>query len=239
MTAIALSVGVELIRVDAVDANAADTRQKIDRMQARGPVGHLGRGTLACTLSHGRAWATFLESDADSAVFLEDDVLLSNDFAEVVSKIQSNGHHGFDLIKIECGGSANSGLLLGRSLEEVNDRRLRPCHQLAVDAAAYMMTRRGAQKALEGLATCNVGVDHYLFYPIPRRGGASLPFAMIEPALALQDRSISSNIALHRHEGSTWLRRLLRLPYEVAPAGHMAAHYLFQGARVIRAPFRA
>ena len=236
MNAAAAKAGLVLERIEAVDARALNSQAALEAMLKRGPVGQIGPGARACTLSHARAWRTFLDDGGAWAVFLEDDVILGDDFAAVIDALVV-ADPALDLIKLEAGGATARGLLLGKPLAESGGRRLRRCYQLATDSAGYMMSRRGAEQALARINACNVGVDHFLFYPLDRRGGSGLPFAMIEPAVVTQDREIGSDIAAHRHNGSAFLRQLARGPYEAAPIPSMIAQ-LAAGSHFIKAPFR-
>ena len=236
MDSVAAKAGLALRRIEAVDARAPESQAALEAMIKQGPVGQIGQGARACTLSHAKAWRTFLDDGGAWAVFLEDDVVLGDDFAAVVEALVL-ANPSVDLIKLEAGGAAARGLLLDKPLTEIDGRRLRRCYQLATDSAGYMLSRRGAEQALTRVSACNVGVDHFLFYPRDRRGGAGLAFAMLEPAVVTQDREMESDIAGHRHDGSAFLRQMARGPYEAAPIPSMIAH-LAAGARFIKAPFR-
>ena len=224
--------GVTLHRVAAVDAADPAAAPALDALAARGPVGHLGRGTLACTLSHGRAWQTFLDTGGSHAAFLEDDVILADDIAAVLSALPA-AMGDWPLAKLELGRAARDGMVLGAPVGHAAGRGLRPCHQLSTDAAGYVLSRTGAQQALARLPGCDVGVDHFLFYPRLRRGGAGLRFLQMDPAVVMQDPALGSDIAARRHTGSAWQRRLRRAGYEIAPAPGMLAA-LLRGARVLR-----
>lgn len=230
--------GLTLTRIEAVDARTIEHQLEFATMIDSGPVGHIGIGTLACTLSHAEAWRTFLADGAPWGVFLEDDVVLSDDFKDTVERLVQ-APLPVDLVKIECGGAAMRGLLLGRALRVIRGRRLRICHQLATDAAGYLMSRHGAEQALAKIKACDVGVDHFLFYPLERKGSAGLPFAIVEPALVIQDRTHGSDIAASRHRGNARWRWFARAPYEAAPIPMMLGQLVMNGARFIKTPFAA
>lgn len=235
MQAITQTADIDLVHIEAVDAQNPQNQQKIQSMRYRGPTGIMGSGPIACTLSHAKAWKYFLESDFEYGVFIEDDVILCDDINSIIYDFLSK-KPPFDLIKIECGGSALKGLLLGKVEAEIKGRKLRACYQLATDSAGYIFSRAGAFKALSEIKNCNVGVDHFLFYPIKRTGGAGISFAIIEPTLVIQDRDLYSDINSTRYNDNVTIRRLKRTYYEIAPAFHMATEFI-KGARVIKAPF--
>ena len=93
--------GITLTRIDAVDARAIEHQLDLATMIDSGPVGHIGIGTLACTLSHAEAWRTFLDDGAPWGVFREDDVVLSDDFKDTVERLVQ-APLPVDLVKIEC-----------------------------------------------------------------------------------------------------------------------------------------
>lgn len=51
----------------------------------RGPLGAMGIGDRACTVSHTLAWQEFLSGSASHALFLEDDVWLAGDITTTLS----------------------------------------------------------------------------------------------------------------------------------------------------------
>lgn len=100
------------------------------------------------------------------------------------------------------------------------------------------MSRKGAAQALAKIATCNMGVDHFLFHPLALPNTAGLRFALVVPPIVTQDRADPSDIMRSRYTGPTWRRKLRRLFYEIRPAGRMLGALLFRGGRVIKAPFQ-
>src|SRR5258706_5643763 len=71
------SLGLNLERMEAVDALASEPGA-IDRwFVPGGPLGEIPQGDKACLLSHRQAWERFLATDDRHAAFLEDDVRLS------------------------------------------------------------------------------------------------------------------------------------------------------------------
>ncbi len=236
MQNVSRSGGFRLKRVDALDASLHSSTEEISQIKKRGPTGVLGQAALACVVSHARAWQEFLSSGESYGVILEDDVIISDDFSKTIIHLIDRWPE-LDLIKLECGGSALSGLLLGRQLSTYRGRNLRECFQVSTDAAGYILSRSGAETALRNLRDCDVGVDHYLFYPIPRKGCAGIRFGMVEPAILIQDRNLKSDITNARYEDRTATRRIKRVFYEVSPAPYMMRK-LLSGARFMKTPFQ-
>ncbi len=92
--------GLTLTRIEAVDARTIERQLEFATMIDSGPVGHIGIGTLACTLSHAEAWQTFLADGAPWGVFLEDDVVLCDDFKDTVERLVQ-APLPVDLVKID------------------------------------------------------------------------------------------------------------------------------------------
>ena len=141
------------------------------------------------------------------------------------------------LVKLEDGGTVRKGVLVGPELGRVGGHRILACHQLATNSAAYAISAEGARAALERVAACDVGVDHFLFYPRPRRGTAGLRFALVVPPIASQDRAIGSDIAPVRYGRRDGWQRLRRGLYEAAQAPGMV-RALLGGARVVKTSFQ-
>ena len=237
MLALGVKAGLGITFVDALDATLPGAAPVLATMRATGPTGNLGLGALACTQSHARAWRALLDSGAEFGLILEDDVILSADFTSVISALIA-AKPNFDLIKLEDGGSAKDGLVLGPVLGSYGGRSLRACYQLATDSAGYIISRKGAAQALDRIAACNLGVDHFLFHPLNLPNTAGLRFALIVPPVVTQDRADPSDIIRSRYTGAAWRRKARWLFYELRPAGTMLRALLLRGARVIKVPFQ-
>lgn len=227
----------DLVRINAIDAKTEEETIKSAGLINQGPVGTLGIGTLACTLSHRKAWQTFLESDDEFGVFLEDDVVITSNFkADLDALIKQC--NGIELLKLEAGGASKDGIVLGPVLNSGTPRNIRRCYQICTDAAGYVLSRSGAKQAIAGLSECQVPVDHFLFYPKPYKGVLGMPFHVVEPAMLVQDRSMQSNIKSSRFLGNSKWRQIRRAPYEVAPGWQMISALLFKRAKLIKNPFQ-
>ena len=76
--------------VDAVDGATLDlsTLNRLRQDSVRLRHGHdLIPGEIGCFLSHYQMWESFVQENIPVALILEDDVVLSDDFAEVVSEM--------------------------------------------------------------------------------------------------------------------------------------------------------
>ncbi|SIQ25453.1 glycosyl transferase, family 25 [Rhizobium sp. RU20A] len=179
--------GVSWQRVEACDARAV-TPEVLDRViTPGGPLGDLGFGDRACTVSHTYAWEAFLATDARYGLFLEDDVYLS---ADIAAALVSDAWipKGTKAVKLEKFGSGVSRVLLGPAIGTVGDtgRQLHRMQSRHVGGGAYILSREGAEIALGARGRMHVPVDHLLFNdtvsPIFRR----LQPVIVQPAMATQ-----------------------------------------------------
>jgi len=207
--------GVAWGRVAAYDAAAASEAELARTIAGRGPLGPLGFGDRACTVSHTLAWETFLQTEAAGyALFLEDDIYLGSDIAATVASdawIPS----GTDAVKLEKYNSGASRLLLGPVVGQTpGGRKLRPMRSRHVGGGAYILSRRGAENALEWRGRMRVPVDHFLFNdtvsPVMKR----LRPLIVVPAMATQrkyayDSDTSSYTKAAKYKG--WRRHLQSL----------------------------
>lgn len=178
--------GVRFIRHSACDAATASDARLDTVIAHRGPLGQLGRGDRACTVSHTEAWQAFLDSDASHALFLEDDVYLSSDIAEALAS-DAWIPPGTQAVKLEKFNDGISRLLLGPAIGTTpGGRALRPLLSRHVGGGAYILSRKGAEMALARRGRMRVPVDHFLFNdtlsPIRRELAASI----VVPAMATQ-----------------------------------------------------
>ena len=212
-------------RVDAIDARAKNFEEKCATLHRDGVTGLMSDNTLACTLSHFKAWETFLADTTagDHAVVFEDDVILAARSLSVINDLEKNGLWGYQLVKLEQGGAMGKGAFVGRRLHQRDGYAVREAHQVLTDAAAYVISREGAAKLVEYRNSICAPVDHFLFYPFKRSGFWGGPFGLVEPAVAIQDRTLDSNIRSQPYLDSRERRDRLRLLYEGRQAGRIIA----------------
>ncbi|MBR9843561.1 MAG: glycosyltransferase family 25 protein [Rhodobacteraceae bacterium] len=117
---------------------------------------------FACLESHRLGWQKMLDEGAEHAVILEDDLVFSPGFGAALDAILRDAPP-FDCIKLD--GIAWR-LRLGPEIP-CGDVALRPLLQLAISAAAYVISRRGAQKMLAQTESYRDPVDLLLFDPRP------------------------------------------------------------------------
>jgi glycosyl transferase family 25 len=178
--------GVDFIRQSACDARAVPEAEIAAVVARHGPLGELGLGDRACTVSHTRAWAAFLETDAGHALFLEDDIYLAADIAQALAGIGwiPPACHAVKLEKFNAGPST---LLLAPAIGHTpTGRALHPMRSRHVGGGAYILSRRGAEAALAWRGRYRVPVDHFLFNDTVSPIRRALAPAIVVPAMATQ-----------------------------------------------------
>ena len=105
-------VGVIPRRVAATDAKAMGDADFARAFPRKGPLGALGKGDMACTLSHLEAMRAFLATEDPAALILEDDVRVSGDLSAVLQGT-AWWPEGRGLIKLEAYITKKLVVLLG------------------------------------------------------------------------------------------------------------------------------
>lgn len=181
------SRGVGFCRVDACDASAVDPSDLDRVIAATGPLGALGLGDRACTVSHGLAWRQFLAGPARYGLFLEDDIYLSSDIARIV---QDDAWLPADIhaLKLEKFGEGRSRILLGPALATApgGARTLHRMYSRHVGGGAYILSRKGAEIALAEQGRLRVPIDHLLFNDTVSPVFHRLRPVIMRPAMATQ-----------------------------------------------------
>lgn len=165
----------------------------------------LGNGEKGCYASHLRAWQQLLASDAPAMVVLEDDVRFLPSLPGVLQAIADLPTEGWDMIK-----------LYGRMQEKIAKRTFLPGTDVALItyqrvpsfAAAYVISRSGAQKMLESRLPFGrpVDVDMRFWF---ENGVRTL--GVYPSVVALDDTSADSSIWQDGRDRLTFAQRLRKL----------------------------
>lgn len=178
--------GIAFHRQPACDAQTAPEAEIATVIRETGPLGRLGLGDRACTVSHTRAWQAFLDSDASHALFLEDDIYLATDTAALLA---STGWipPGTNAVKLEKYNPGISRILLAPATGQTpSGRALHPMRSRHVGGGAYILSRHGAELALSHRGRYRVPIDHFLFNDTTSPIHRALAPAIILPAMATQ-----------------------------------------------------
>ena len=137
---------------------------------------------MACILSHRKAWETFLKSDADWAIFCEDDVHFSPAAAKVVACLRVPANE-LCVLRLE---TFRSSVVLSRESETICDRSIRTMHSNQGGAAAYLLNRLTAEALVAAMPDMRHAVDVEMFDP-ERRSMRNLEVRQLDPAICIQD----------------------------------------------------
>ena len=186
-------------RVAACDAQALENPW-LDRFSdSVGPLGVLPKGDRCCTISHMRAWETFLSSGAAHGVILEDDVALDPAAIDLLRRADWIPRD-CGLVKLEHFGPPGQRVLVGEALDIGNGRSIAEIHSRHTGAGAYVLSREAADMLLSFPHKWTIPVDHILFNPNLSPLARRLhPFQLL-PAIARQDPALggASDIAASR-----------------------------------------
>ena len=233
-------LGVAHTRVSGVDAQAMSDAELDEFFPRKGPLGELGRGDKACTLSHLKAMRAFLATDQPAALILEDDVTVSDDLASVLTG-KEWWPEGAGLLKLETYITKKLWVLLspevGRTPTGRSLRRLLSRH---AGGAGYLIDRATAETVLEMCPTLDVPIDHLLFNANVSAVARRLRPVQVMPAMVRQRRmEFPSDIGPLRTKVRPaglkyWWRESIRGLYEISRGPVQAFEFLFRGARLHR-----
>lgn len=156
--------------------------KRIEAYDGRSDPPHNGlSGTeIACISSHMKAWKTLLSSDRPYACILEDDAVLSDDFR---SMIVSDDWlpRGFDIVKID---THFHRCLIEKKTSQHESRCLHRLRSTHLGAAAYIISRKGAENMLLFARPKNEPLDYWLF---GQAAGRRFAIYQMVPALCRQE----------------------------------------------------
>jgi len=220
MSSQAEMLGLRLSRLDARDARDSDMGTIDQWFQPGGPLGEIPRGDKCCSLSHRDAWQKLLDSGADYAAVLEDDVVLK-DGARFVLRDTDWIPKGIDLIKLEHYGPPGQSVLLSDFAEIGHGFRIARMHSRHTGAAAYILSRRGAEILL-AIPRFDLPVDHLLFNPNNSTAFARLQPWQLLPTIARQQDFIGDKsdiegwrVGLRKFDLTYARRELVRFGYDL------------------------
>jgi GR25 family glycosyltransferase involved in LPS biosynthesis len=174
------AAGMAFRFVDAVDGRTTPVPDTFDGARViRRPFGY--ESEVACSASHWRIYRMIANGDADTALILEDDAELAEDFPQVVQQALSLD---FDIFKLEGINLAYRRMTIGRIARYDVVVTISPCQ----GSAAYLI-RREAAKRICSLGLIDQGAD--LVFGDPR---LRLRVLEMEPFCAWQDNETASSV---------------------------------------------
>lgn len=155
------ALGVQVERISAIDGNAltdVEISEKADLKTYKQFLGHLPKlGTIGCSLSHIKAWQTFLDSNFEFAIIFEDDVSFEPTKLKSTITQLIEDKKLWDINNFE---TAHGGTPL--SIKSFSDGQKLVVYLTEVShAGAYMINREAAHKLLEKALPIKMPIDHY------------------------------------------------------------------------------
>ena len=143
-------------------------------------------GELACSLSHLAAMKAFLTTPAPFAAIFEDDAILSSGLADFLAAFDATPLP-VDILRLE---TDNGPIRLApRPQFQLGQFGLYQLFAAGGGAAAYVISRRGAERALAGDSILVSLTDQALFNPYGKLS-KGLVVRQLVPALAIQEDRI-------------------------------------------------
>lgn len=173
------ALGLLVQRIEAVtpsDISADDLRQFCNPEQPS----FLRPNELGCTLSHERAWRSLIESGADRALILEDDIELSDLLPAFLAEVDGIDA---DLIRIETTGARTR--VYPATQTGPSGISVRPFRSTPMGSAGYVISARAARRLVGDTAVRQRQLDLALYSPFANPG-KSLSRVLADPALCRQ-----------------------------------------------------
>ncbi len=175
----------------AFDACAEENAKELASLTDYGPWGAYYPHDKACTLSHIKALTSFLESDQEFCLVMEDDAYLSEDLGNWIADM-SWWPVDADIVKLERWRDDRFLVLLDQKRASHLGRDLRKLHSRHSGTAGYIISRKGAEKVVAyGLP--NFPADHLLFNVNASPLARALTTYQVSPALVVQGNDPKNN----------------------------------------------
>lgn len=162
------------------------------RSAARDGRGAPGNGVLSgaeigCAGSHMAVWHAIMESGAPHACIIEDDAVLSRHFAGMIGS-DDWLPPSFDIVKLEtCLGRVR----LSRRGRNFRNHRIARMLSPHVNAAGYIISRSGIEKAMPLATPLSAQIDQAIF----NGPGLAMEIYQVVPALVVQERLLTGSNA--------------------------------------------
>ena len=196
--------------VDAIDVRETDESVLRAGCRDEGPWGSFAHQNMACTLSHELVWQRFLQSDAEFAFVLEDDVFIAPDLGEWLAYTDWWPKDA-ELVKFERWRSDGLYVNLGGDPQHHNECAPHQMFSRQSGSAGYMLTRPAAEIFL-ARRPYDVSIDQLLFNAAASPAARKMNIYQDQPAIIEQgndpipaqalgaDRKRPTGMALVRQE---------------------------------------
>lgn len=224
---------VEVERFPAIDGRQM-TEAEYQLFTTERPEAPWGRGQAGCFLSHFGVWEKVANSDSELAAIFEDDLIVSDDVAALLSDV-SWLPPDYDIVRLE---TSTNRVLLSNPVQTIGRRKIHRVSSTSWCAGAYIISRAAARRLLEVPKRLHDSVDAFLFAYEKTPIASSLRIYQVVPACCVQgkftasaDPAFVSRIENPRDQGNAAIRTWLGRP-SFMPAWRMIRGYRridFQG----------
>jgi glycosyl transferase family 25 len=187
--------GIPFTFFDAVDGRNFDihTMPVYNGARRRAYFGRdLRGGEVGCLLSHKGIAQKMIDDNIPHALVLEDDVVLSPDFAHVLTGVMALSYP-WELVRFL--GSAKVAASRQRTVAHIDDRyRLTRLSTAPGGAHAYLLSLSGARKLWQAFERIYLPVDMIMSRPWM----TGIDLLTVQPGLAHQDLDLESSIGTVR-----------------------------------------
>ena len=207
----AKKTGLPIFRISGIDGKyltSEDLNKFVDKrfIIYNFPV-TIGKGAVGCSLSHIKAWKTFLESPFQYALIMEDDINFDPTILATTLKLLEQNSDLWDINTFDTGRVGRGMPVQIKHFNSINKSLVTYLSKISY-ASAYIINRNAAQKLFEHALPIKLAVDHYFI----RSWEFGLKFTGIEPRIILQDFGtsiIDENARIDKHIKDAPIKMLL------------------------------
>ena len=207
-------------RFPAIDGSKVGDAALDEIIERTGPIPRMTRAARACTASQIQIMRRFLETEADYALILEDDVELVEDFGERVREVLSATD--FDILNLnrQPTRSPKKRIFVRRKeILKVGDMVIHDLVGVHYGAAGYCVGRSAAQSIIDLYGHPNMPIDHILFNPNVSKLFGRIRIQQLFPALVRPRAGLVSSIQNEPVAEARMMRRKIQRAWtEVAIA---------------------
>ena len=235
-------LGIDITIFPAINGAEVDPGRLDQKIARNGPLGEMGPGIRACTLSHMELISEFLDGQAKYCLVLEDDAQFAADtpgWLQNLDWIPADA----DVVKIEAFELPGLVILLGPDMPETRGRKLAKSWSRNTGGCGYILSRTAAKKIMQDNNLINVPIDHYLFNANVSKIAADLTIYQMYPALIRQaeETKVSEVQKIDRKEMKKWdkmKREVVRGWYEIRRLPVQLWQLLFKGGHLKTIEFK-
>lgn len=173
--------------------------------------GGMSQGEIACFLSHRKCWEQIVQSDDEYAAVFEDDVIFSEKAGEFLcgtSWIPKDA----DIVKLEV---LTRKIVTGISPDTVVEgKEVLRLYSSSLGTAAYVISRKAAQKYLQMSEKFFIPVDHFMFSTLFPYFNEFCCYQVV-PAVCIQDTELRGKNSVYKStihaKKEKFARRMRRL----------------------------